>query len=158
MIQKLGQLGDPTSLPEPGRHAGSQGLGSDPLIGCLRQQAQALLLDEPTAGLDLKYQVDMLRLVQAMARESQLIVIITLHDLNYASIYGDRVALLYDQSLVAVGKPVEVLTEETIGKVFGVPVVIARHPVYGTPMVVPSIDLPSGTTVEGEHQESPNQA
>ncbi len=111
------------------------------LARALAQQAQALLLDEPTAGLDLKYQVEILRLVRTMARDNSLVVIVTLHDLNYASIYADRVAVLHEQSLIALGTPKEVLTEAMISKVFGVPVVIAQHPVYGTPMVVPSIEM-----------------
>jgi iron complex transport system ATP-binding protein len=138
------------------------------LARALAQQARVLLLDEPTAGLDLKYQVDVLRLVRNMAAEHQLVVVLTLHDLNLAALYGDRLALLSaprgsgsdlpqrlpdsngavapgeppvaDHALVALGRPEEVLSAERITQVYGVPVTVMRHPVYQTPMVVPLLE------------------
>ena len=110
------------------------------LARALAQQASVLLLDEPTAGLDLRFQRDVLQLVRHLAAEQQLIVILTLHDLNYASLYADKVALLADQSLIALGTPEEVMTAERIGLAYGVPVMITRHPVYKTPLVVPLAD------------------
>ena len=110
------------------------------LARTLAQQARALLLDEPTAGLDLKYQVDMLGRVRRLATHDGLIVVLTLHDLNHASLYGDRLALLAERTLVAVGSPEEVLTAERIGRTYGVPVTVTRHPVYGAPMVVPMVE------------------
>lgn len=118
------------------------------LARALAQQAQVLLLDEPTTGLDLKYQVDVLRLVRNMAAENQLVVVLTLHDLNLAALYGDRLALLADHALVALGPPEEVLSAERVTQVYGVPVTVMRHPVYQTPMVVPLLEegLPVATT------------
>lgn len=110
------------------------------LARALAQQAQILLLDEPTAGLDLKYQVEMLRLVRGLAKKKNLTVVITLHDLNYASVYGDRLALLHNHALVAIGSPAEILTESRITAAYNVPVTVTRHPVYGTPLVVPLVD------------------
>jgi iron complex transport system ATP-binding protein len=109
------------------------------LARALAQQAQVLLLDEPTTGLDLKYQVEVLRLIRELAGAQNLIVILTLHDLNHASLYGDRLALLYERSLVALGPPANVLTADQISRVFGIPVTVTQHPVYGTPLVVPLI-------------------
>ena len=107
----------------------------------LAQEAKVLLLDEPTAGLDLKFQVEVLRLVRRLATEQQLVVVLTLHDLNQAAFYGHRLALLSEQSLKAIGSPQEVLTEELISETFGVPVTVTRHPVYGTPLVAPLADF-----------------
>lgn len=103
----------------------------------LAQEASVLLLDEPTAGLDLKYQVQVLRLVKDLAIKRNLIVVITLHDLNHASLYGDRLAILANRSLVSVGSAEEVLTADQIEKTFGLPVTVTRHPVYHTPLVAP---------------------
>lgn len=64
--------------------------------------APVLLLDEPTAGLDLKYQFDVLSRVKKMSRQSNLTVVLTLHDLNQASIFGDRLAILCDGKILAV--------------------------------------------------------
>lgn len=107
------------------------------LARALAQEAEVLLLDEPTAGLDLKYQVDVLRLVRRLAIEQQLVVVLTLHDLNQASLYGDRIALLARHRLIALGTAEEVFTAELIQQTYGVPVTIVRHPVYSTPLVVP---------------------
>ena len=112
------------------------------LARALAQEARVLLLDEPTAGLDLKYQVEVLKLIRQLASSQQLIAILTLHDLNHASLYGDRLAVISGHSLVALGTPEEVLTAECISRTFGVSVVVTKHPVYGTPLVVPLIELP----------------
>ena len=111
------------------------------LARALAQQARVLLLDEPTAGLDLKYQVEMLGLVRQLTVRQQLVAVISLHDLNLASLYGHRLALVCDRSLLAVGTPAEVLTAERVSQAFGIPVTIARHPVHGTPLVVPLAEL-----------------
>jgi iron complex transport system ATP-binding protein len=112
------------------------------LARALAQEARVLLLDEPTAGLDLKYQVEVLKLIRELATGQQLIAILTLHDLNHASLYGDRLAVISGHSLVALGTPEAVLTVECISRTFGVPVVVTKHPVYGTPLVVPLTGIP----------------
>jgi iron complex transport system ATP-binding protein len=120
----------------------------------LAQEAKVLLLDEPTAGLDLRFQVEVLRLVRRLATEQQLVVVLTLHDLNQASFYGHRLALLSEHSLRALGSPQEVLTEELISQTFGVPVAVTRHPVYGTPLVAPLADLHEHDTCSGPQRVS----
>ena len=109
------------------------------LARALAQQAQVLLLDEPTTGLDLKYQVEMLHLVRQLAHDERLVVVVTLHDLNHASLFADRMALLSDRRLLAVGSVAEVLTAEHIAQAYNVAVTISRHPVYGTPLVAPHL-------------------
>ena len=107
------------------------------LARALTQHAAILLLDEPTAGLDLKYQLDVLARVADMAHHGNLTVVLTLHDLNHAAVFGDRLALLSDHKLLAMGTPREVLQPSLIEQAFSVPVTVIDHPIHGTPFVVP---------------------
>lgn len=121
------------------------------LARVLAQQPEVLLLDEPTAYLDLKYQTEILELVSRLAHEDKLAVVISLHDLNLAALYADRVALLSEGALQAVGAPSEVLTPERLTQVYGVPVVVTRHPVSDTPLVMP---VANGTSSHKRVSES----
>ena len=103
----------------------------------LAQEPRVLLLDEATAHLDLKHQVAILELVRVLAREHGLAVLATLHDLNHAALYADRVALLAEGELRASGPPAEVLTGPHLSAVYGLPVSVIPHPLYGTPLVLP---------------------
>lgn len=107
------------------------------LARVLAQEPKVLLLDEPTAHLDLKYQTEILELVRRLAHQDELAVVISLHDLNLAALYADRLALLSEGQLLAAGSPTEVLTPERLTRVYDVPVVVTRHPVSGTPLVMP---------------------
>jgi iron complex transport system ATP-binding protein len=109
------------------------------LARSLAQQSKVLLLDEPTGGLDLKYQIEILSLVRKLARREDLIVVLTLHDLNVAAQFADRVALLSDGRLEAVGGPRDVITAERISRVYNIAVTVSPHPVYGTPLVAPIV-------------------
>jgi iron complex transport system ATP-binding protein len=110
------------------------------LARVLAQEPQVLLLDEPTSHLDLKYQSQILGLVQELAHRRELTVVVSLHDLNLAALYADRLALLCEGQLLAVGSAAEVLTPARLSHVYGVEIVVAPHPLYGTPLVVPAID------------------
>ena len=110
------------------------------LARVLAQEPQVLLLDEPTSHLDLKYQFEILGLVQELAHRRGLTVVVSLHDLNLAALYADRLALLCEGRLLAEGSPAEVLTPARLSHVYGVEIVVALHPLYGTPLVVPAID------------------
>jgi iron complex transport system ATP-binding protein len=107
------------------------------LARALTQGASILLLDEPTTHLDLQYQSLLLNIVKNLARERNLTVLMALHDLNLASIYADRVALLVNGRIIAEGLPLEVLTEQILTSVYHVPVQIISHPEYGIPLVLP---------------------
>ena len=106
------------------------------LARALAQDTPILLLDEPTAHLDLEHQSSLLRLVQTMAHDQQLGVFMAVHDLNLVSLYADRVALLFNGRVHAVGTPGEVLVPEILNKVYQAPLHILPHPVYGTPLVL----------------------
>ncbi len=107
------------------------------LARALAQDTPILLLDEPTAHLDLKHQSILLKLVQELAREQKLAVLMALHDLNLTALYADRVALLVDGCLTSLGTPDEVLTADNLIRAYQVPVHVVRHPDYGTPLVLP---------------------
>ena len=103
----------------------------------LAQEPQVLLLDEPTAHLDLKHQVAVLELVRSLAREHGLAVLMTMHDLNQAAVYADHVALMAQGAIVARGTAGQVFTAEALSAVYGVRLAVSRHPVHGTPLVAP---------------------
>lgn len=103
----------------------------------LAQQTNVLCLDEPTTGLDLKYQVEILSLIRDLAHQRDLTVILTLHDLNLAGCFADQVALLNQGRLEAVGSGMEVLTETRISDVYQTKVKVIPHPEYKTPFIVP---------------------
>lgn len=106
------------------------------LARVLAQATGILLLDEPTAALDLKHQEDVLRVVRERARADDAVAIV-LHDLNAAIANADRVTLLDGGRVVATGTPPEVLTAKRIGAVYRQAVDVFPHPVTGVPLVVP---------------------
>lgn len=103
------------------------------LARALAQEPRVLLLDEPTSHLDPRYQVGMMDLLWALCRRDGLAVVAVLHDVNLASQYCDRMVMLAAGRKVGAGPPEEVLTSETMERVFGVRAAISRHPVNGSP-------------------------
>lgn len=106
------------------------------LARVLAQSTSVVLLDEPTASLDLKHHEDVMRLVRARA-DARATVAVVLHDLNAALAHADQVTLLAFGRVVATGSPAEVLTAERIELVYGQPVDVFPHPITGVPLVVP---------------------
>ncbi len=86
----------------------------------LAQQPDILLLDEPTANLDIKHQVGVTRLLKQLSASKGIIVIMISHDLNLAAKYSDNIIMLSKGSVFAVGKPVDVITADSIREVYGV--------------------------------------
>lgn len=115
------------------------------LARALAQDTPALLLDEPTAHLDLRHQAGVLNLVRELSRERGLAVLMALHDLNLVAIYADRVALLSEGRLFALGSPQQVLTPENLMAAYQVELSVVAHPEYGTPLILP----------DGRNQNSP---
>ena len=101
----------------------------------LAQEPEVLLLDEPTAHLDLKYQHSILHLVRSLAAEKQLAVLLTMHDLNQAAVCADDVALLVDGKIEAMGSPGDVFTSERLSRAYDTPVHVIPHPHNGVPLV-----------------------
>ena len=101
----------------------------------LAQQTPLILLDEPTAALDLAHQEALLRSARQRVRDGACIIAV-LHDLNLAAGYADRIVVLRDGRTVADGTPREVLTRDRIEAVYGQPVVVIDHPTRPIPLVV----------------------
>lgn len=102
----------------------------------LAQQAAVVVLDEPTAHLDLRHQDSVLKLVRTLADEEGLAVLLTLHDLNLVSRFCDKVALLSDGKIRKLGLPEEVLTPDELAAAYGIAIHVMPHPIHGTPLVL----------------------
>jgi iron complex transport system ATP-binding protein len=105
------------------------------LARALAQEPRLLLLDEPTANLDLHHQVAMLELVRGLTRERGLSVLAAVHDLQLAALYCDRVALMQGGRILSHGPPEAVLTEALLLETFSQRVVLSPHPTHGVPLV-----------------------
>lgn len=101
----------------------------------LTQEPQVLLLDEPTAFLDLHHQLDIARILRSLNRERGLTVILVSHDLNLASQYCDQLMMLQHGQVVEVGSPLEVLRPDLLESVYGCQVLVDGHPQSGLPRV-----------------------
>ncbi|MGN5632123.1 heme ABC transporter ATP-binding protein [Streptomyces sp. AC154] len=106
------------------------------LARVLAQRAPLLLLDEPTAALDLRHQELVLRICRERAAAGDAVVVV-LHDLGLAAAYADRAAVLHDGRIAVAGPPAEVFTGALLGKVYRQPVEVFPHPRTGVPLVVP---------------------
>jgi len=102
----------------------------------LAQEPKVLLLDEPTAFLDLAHQVAAMEMARLAARGG-LCVVAVLHDLNLAADWCDRLLVLSEGRLVAQGSPGEVLTAGRVREVWGVPVWRGQNEITGAPVVLP---------------------
>lgn len=102
----------------------------------LAQSPAVLLLDEPTAHLDLRHQDETLRLIQILSREQGLSVLIALHDLNLVARFADRVALLSNGTIKKQGDPQQVLTPGDLAEAYGLKIHVMDHPIHGTPLVL----------------------
>jgi iron complex transport system ATP-binding protein len=108
------------------------------LARTLAQSTPVLLMDEPTAHLDLQHQLALMESARELARQDGLAVLIALHDLNLAARYTDRLALLVAGRLLALGTPAEVLTPQTILQAYRVQVEVRPHPLDpSVPLVLP---------------------
>jgi ABC-type Mn2+/Zn2+ transport system ATPase subunit len=92
----------------------------------LAQQPQVLLLDEPTTGIDAPTQASLLALIRRLHRERGLTILLVTHDINVISPVVDRLALLNGR-LVAIGRPADILTRETLAPVYGETTIIANQ-------------------------------
>lgn len=102
----------------------------------IAQEPSLLLLDEPTAHLDITHQVGVLDLIKRLNRQHGMTVIIVLHDLNLASEYCDRLVLMDQGQIEKTGRPEEVLTYGNLEKVYKTVVVVEINPISGKPFVL----------------------
>jgi iron complex transport system ATP-binding protein len=103
----------------------------------LATEAGILLLDEPTANLDLAHQAAMLTLVRARCDESGAAAVVVTHDINLAAEFADRVVMLKGGRTVASGPPKDVLTPKLLREVFEIRVLVDAHPLTGAPRITP---------------------
>jgi iron complex transport system ATP-binding protein len=107
------------------------------LARALAQQPRVMLLDEPAAFLDLRHVVDIFRQFRELCAHSGIAIAATMHDLNAAASFADRLLLLSGGHKLALGPPDEVLTVRNLERVYGVQVQIGRNPANGAPVVFP---------------------
>jgi len=105
------------------------------LARALAQQPRLLVLDEPTAHLDLRYQAECVGLLRRLNRQTDLTVILVSHDLNLAAEVCDRLLLLSAGTVARLGAPQDVLEEATLEAAFGCRVVVDKHPASRRPTV-----------------------
>lgn len=102
----------------------------------LTQESELLLLDEPISHLDIKYQLEILKLCQILKKEKKITIVATLHDINLASRFSDLIVLMKEGEIVEIGTPRDVITLKNIQHVYDVKVELMEH--LSFPMVVPS--------------------
>lgn len=102
----------------------------------LAQEPRLLLLDEPTAHLDLNHQVDIALLMQRLNREQGLTVLWVSHDVNLAAEFCDRLLMLKAGQIIADGAPAETITPQELREVYGMDFHVSPSPLSGRPLVV----------------------
>jgi len=118
----------------------------------LAQQPQIMLLDEPTSSLDIKHQLEILCMLTSLTQSKERSVIVSMHDLNLASRFSDRMIMLKQGKIFACGTPESVLTEDNIEKVYGIKCKVSNS-ILGKPQVVPMIS----ETSEVKHLKMPRE-
>lgn len=101
------------------------------------QQSRILFLDEPTASLDLAHQIRIMDLLDSLRREQNLTVCMISHDINLAAMYADRLLLIKNGRLAAIGTGGEVLEKRLLEECYGCPLLIDNNPVSNTRRVLP---------------------
>ncbi len=105
------------------------------LARALCQKPRLLLLDEPTAFLDIKHQVAIMDLVMSLHRQNGLTILVASHDINLAAQYCRRLILIREGTIAEAGHPGQVVNEATIRKVFDTPVKVDQNPFTQTPRI-----------------------
>lgn len=103
----------------------------------LAQKASILLMDEPTVHLDVHYQSDIYRLAQSLAHDENLSVFMISHDLNYTSMYSDRIMLMHEGRIVKIGIPDDIFQQELLSDIYGTALSVYPHPKTGKPTIWP---------------------
>lgn len=106
----------------------------------LVQETKAILLDEPTANLDIGRQMEILNLIKRLCTESNLAVLAAVHDLNLAAQYCDKLILINERRIHSQGTPTEVITDANMKQVYDAENCVYSHPVNSLPTVLLSAD------------------
>jgi iron complex transport system ATP-binding protein len=101
----------------------------------LCQQPHIILLDEPTASLDLSHQVQILDLMEKLKIEKDITIVMVSHDVNLAAMYGDRLLLLSEGQIASLGSPREVLTYQKLEETYGCKLLVDESPLGKLPRV-----------------------
>lgn len=99
------------------------------------QEPQMILLDEPTAALDLAHQVRVMDLMEKLKEEKGVTVIMVSHDVNLAAMYGDRLLLIKEGKIVSLGTPTEVINFQTLEEAYGCVLLVDESPIGKFPRV-----------------------
>jgi iron complex transport system ATP-binding protein len=112
----------------------------------LCQQPRLMLLDEPTAALDMGHQLQIMRLMARLRRDRKMTVVMVSHDLNLAAMFATRMLLLHRGRAVCTGTPKEVLQPAHIRTAYGCEVLVDRHPQGDFPRLTLPVDPAAGVT------------
>ncbi|MCD6184953.1 MAG: ABC transporter ATP-binding protein [Deltaproteobacteria bacterium] len=99
------------------------------------QETEIILLDEPTAALDLAHQIRIMDLMEQLQQKKNVTIIMISHDINLAAMYGNRLLLLDNGKIASIGSPADVLTFKNLEKTYGCKVLIDKNPVGQYPRV-----------------------
>ena len=99
------------------------------------QEPEIMLLDEPTASLDLAHQVKVMDLMEKLKVEKAITVVMVSHDVNLAAMYSDQVLLLKDGEIVCIGSPSDVLSFRKLEETYGCKLVVDESPMGGFPRI-----------------------
>jgi iron complex transport system ATP-binding protein len=108
----------------------------------LAQEPEVLLLDEPTSSLDMKHQLEVMEMIASLVKEKRISAVMALHDLNLASMFVDKLAILKDGKIYAAGKPADLLNARNIREVYGVEAVVMEN--LDRPYIIPLRSLNEG--------------
>ena len=103
----------------------------------LAQETGVLLLDEPTTHLDMAHQLEVLELLETLNRDEGRTTVMVVHDLNHASRYAQHLVAIVDGKVAKAGTPAQVMTPETLRRVFAVEADIVADPRSGVPLCIP---------------------
>ena len=103
----------------------------------LCQEPDIILLDEPTASLDLAHQIRLMDLMEKLKKETGITVVMVSHDVNLAAMYSDRLLLLNKGEILCLGHPDEVLTFRTLEAAYGCTLLVDESPLGKIPRITP---------------------
>jgi iron complex transport system ATP-binding protein len=105
----------------------------------LCQEPKILILDEPTASLDLSHKINIMKLLKKLKSEQNMTIIMVTHDLNFVAMYGEKVLLMDKGKVVKIGTPENVFNRNILEKVYNCRLIIDKSPAGNFPRITPAI-------------------